>query len=504
MPSLNYAESLPPESEFIEYKSSFNKLSKDIWETISAFENTSGGCLILGVKEKDSKTGNTINEPKGVKDPQKILEQFWSNVDTVISFNTITNSDVKQIPLDNGRTIIEINVKEAKDIKKPVTASKLPYIRKGPVDLVAKGEDYKNLVSNSSNELDTQVLSNYWIDDLDLDSVYEYKRLLTSREQYKSYADLENEDFLTKIGVIAKDYDNDGAKGITSGGLLFFGKNNAIIHEFPNFQLEYYDQTSTTDRWDNRVSSVISNLNIFSFYQSASAAINMTIANEFKLDDKSNIRKDTSKAMRIALREALLNMLMHANYYEDGVIEAHAHFNYYEFINPGKMKIPVEDFFTTNKTSVRNPIISKLFVQLGSSERAGHGGEKIFESALVNNFRNPEITSNELKTNLRIWKVDYASSFSGKEITERERIVLRAIVSSENHSMSHKEIEQYTKLSRTKVTVTLDKLIEKNILIKVGKSRATKYQIPTTSTQLLAQMEALPQLYRKTLKGFND
>ena len=502
MGSLNYKEKLPDENEKIEYKASFNKLSDDIWETISAFENTSGGILVLGIQEKDS-SGNTINYPKGVKDSQKILEQFWSNIDQKMSFNTIRNDDIIQIHVENNRTIIQITIHQATDNKIPVTAEGIAYIRKGSIDKEARGEDYKNLVTNASNDLDTEVFLNYDVDDLDINSINEYKRILTERKQYKNYRDLDLHDFLKRIGVISKDRNRTGKFGITSGGLLFFGKNDAIIQKFPSFQLEYYDQTSLTDRWNNRISSVIDNLNIFSFYQAVSTALNRTVASQFELDDQNKMRKDTAESMIIALREALLNMLMHANYYEDGIVEAHAHFNYYEFINPGKMKVPVEDFFTTNDSKIRNTKISKLFVQMGGGERAGHGGEKIYESAIENNYRVPEIKSDDLKTKLKIWKVDYVSSFSGKEIDSRERAILKAIISKPNHSMSHKEIESETSLTRSVVSTTINDLISKNILEKVGQSRATRYVIKQTSDQLLAQMEVLPQLFRKQLKNQN-
>ena len=487
------------ENERLEYKSCFNKLSKDVWETVSSFENTEGGYLILGIREKDQ-AGNTVNDVKGLKEPQKILDQFWSNIDNVISYHNLDNNNIRYRHLDNGNTLIQIYIPAAPLNKQPVLYNNRPYIRKGTTDLEAKGEDYKRLMLNTTEDLDTKVLQNYWLDDLDLETINEYKRLLINRSSYQNYQDLDLQPFLERIGVISKDYNGTGKKGLTVGGLLFFGKNNAIIHKFPEFQLEFFDQTSTTKRWDNRISSVAQNLNIFSFYQATTVALFRTINNQFELDERM-VRKNTSSAMEIALREALLNMLMHANYYEKNSIRVYAKFNYYEFSNPGKMMIPVDEFFTSNLSKTRNPVISKLFVQLGLGERAGHGGEKIYESAIKNNYRVPEISTDENQTKLKIWKVDFADSFSNQEINNRERSVLKAILSTPSHALNHKDIENKTNLSRTIVTTTLNKLIDKKLITKIGNARSTKYSLQITETQLLAQMEVLPQIMREYLKN---
>ena len=164
------------------------------------------------------------------------------------------------------------------------------------------------------------------------------------------------------------------------------------------------------------------------------------------------------------------------------------------------MKIPVDDFFTTNRTSTRNPIISKLFIQLGLGERAGHGGEKIFESALLNNFRKPEITTDSTETRLRFWKVDYADSFSGKEISDREKKILKAIIASPIQQLSHKEIESKTELSYSKVTRALDDLKKKKIIESSGNARATRYSIATSKEQVMAQAQAMPNILRKFWK----
>lgn len=238
-------------------------------------------------------------------------------------------------------------------------------------------------------------------------------------------------------------------------------------------------------------------------YQATSVALERTLTNKFKLNSDM-VREDSSASMAVALREALLNMLMHANYYESAHLQAYAKINYYEFINPGKMKIPVEDFFITNKTATRNPIISKLFVQLGKSERAGHGGEKIFESAQINNYKNPSIETNNVETKLKIWNVDYADSFSGKDINDRERSSLKSIISTPTHTLGRKEIEKNTGLSKKQSIESINHLIEIGALIKQGKSRSTKYAIPSSPMQVLAQMEAMPQLYRKILGQLMD
>lgn len=494
---MNYKR-LPNENEHLEYKSNKSKLSKDIWETISSFENTDGGLIILGVNEtiKNNKKAFT---PAGINNSQQILDDFWSTIDNVISYSTIKNDDINCIQLEDNSTIIEIHVNEAASNKKPIYSNGSAFIRKGAVDIKAKNEDLNILLRDSRDDLDTKVLKNYSISDLNINDVDTYKNILSQRIGYESYKTYSTEEFLKKIGVLSKDYDNDGKYGLTVGGLLFFGENNPILHTFPNFQLDYFDKSNPYIRWTNRISSIEGNLNIFSFYNKVINAISSTVPEPFKLDNNLG-RIDTSGSMIVALREAILNMLMHADYYGDSPIVANTYINYYEFSNPGKMKISPEDFFTTNNSKTRNPIISKLFIQMGKGERAGHGGEKIYESAINNDYRVPKIVSINNETKLTIWKVDYANSFSGEEIDERERDILKSIVSNASQELSHKQIENETNLSRSIVSRTLSSLIDKGIIIKTGNARSTKYGIIHTEEQLFAQLQAMPNILRNILK----
>ena len=63
------------ESKYIEYKKSRKGLSNDIWSTYSAFANTEGGTIYLGIEEKDRGQKKSLF-PVGVEDPEKMIEDF--------------------------------------------------------------------------------------------------------------------------------------------------------------------------------------------------------------------------------------------------------------------------------------------------------------------------------------------------------------------------------------------------------------------------------------------
>lgn len=500
---MDYTKKLPQENERLEYKHSKSVFPKDAWETVSSFQNTKGGLLILGISENDKHQFNI----EGVKNVQGVLDSFWAGIndELLCSFNGVTNDDITTT-LTHSKTIIEINIPRAPNSKLPVHMRNNimnTYIRNGAVDAKASEDQIYSLKRMAERNNDTHVLKNYDIDDLDMNSIHDYKNLLIKRKRYSFYKDYSTNKFLKTIGVLSKDYENDGKIGLTEAGLLFFGKNNAIIHKFPNFQLEYYDKSfPEQDRWTSRISSVESDLNIFSFYKKVEEILIAKTPGPFKLN-KDGQRIDTMESMKVALREALINMLMHADYLGNSPLIINNYSNHYEFLNPGEMLIPENDFFTTTKTATRNPTISKLFVQIGLGERAGQGGETIFESAQSTDLKQPEIKTDLNGTQLKIWKVDYADSISGEKISERERKILKAINNNGSMPLSRREIIKKTKLSASITTRCINSLLTKKLIIRVGKSSATKYGLPISSKQIFAQLQTMPDIFRKMLNKNN-
>ena len=103
------------ESVEIECKSAQGGLPKDIWETYSAFANTNGGVIFLGIAEKN-RTFEVIDI-----DAQKLLKEFWDGINNTqrISKNILSDKNATIITVD-GKRIIKISVPRATREQRPI------------------------------------------------------------------------------------------------------------------------------------------------------------------------------------------------------------------------------------------------------------------------------------------------------------------------------------------------------------------------------------------------
>lgn len=91
-------------------------LSKDIWPTYSAFANTTGGMILLGIEEKEG----TFYPVEGI-DVVKLQKQFWDHINSnQVSINILQSDDVKPIKV-GSYDILQINVPRALRQQKPVS-----------------------------------------------------------------------------------------------------------------------------------------------------------------------------------------------------------------------------------------------------------------------------------------------------------------------------------------------------------------------------------------------
>ena len=112
------------ENNRIEAKKAIGGLPLSLWETYSAFANTLGGIILLGVEECSDKSLHAVDLP----DPDWLVKDFWDIVNDPrkVSVNILAEDDVciREI---NGKHIISITVPRAKDADKPVYINGSPF-----------------------------------------------------------------------------------------------------------------------------------------------------------------------------------------------------------------------------------------------------------------------------------------------------------------------------------------------------------------------------------------
>ena len=430
-----------------------------------------------------------------------IKNNLWSQLsnNNKVSYRNIENQDVHTYIID-GKTIIIINVKEAADSVKPIyIGGKLEnsWIRTGDGDRRVTKDELAAFIRNSQPGYDTLIADGFTNDDLDLDSIISFKERVNKRFPKKHYIEMANDDFLIEIGACLKDKKTSEVK-IKRGTLLFLGKVNSIKELFPHFHLDYFNRKGNNPRWTDRISDDEPGdyeINIFNFYSIVYEKIKLMLQEEFSLDD-SQYRLPLSDFDE-TLRECLVNCLAHADYtqgYPSTKIDVYD--GWFCFNNPGKMLISTKQFLLGGDSRPRNEIIMKLFRLLGASERQGFGGPLIYKTALQNDFRRPEIITDIEHTELRVWNMDLADSYP--ELNNDEKNILRFIVKNTT-PVSVNTIRKSLNMTEYRVRQSIQVLVNKNLVRKIGNGSSTKYLVGIESVEFLTQLQMAIELIKKQI-----
>lgn len=297
----------------------------------------------------------------------------------------------------------------------------------------------------------------------------------------------------------------DGKQKLTLAGLLIFGKLNSIKSYIPAYHVDYFDKRGSTERWRDRVDSEdleFENLNLFNYYEIVMEKLRLSIDRNFELDNQTT-RKPPGELL-IALREAFVNMIVHADYLSSHpTLIAEVHDLYYKFLNPGKMKITKDEFFFGSRSIARNPTLISLFTKMGAAERAGSGSQKIIDVVKKNDFKLPEIESTIEETRLKLWIAHLIDSLNLPQI---EKDIYAVITISPTHSSSKKDIMKILPhYTDSQVRDALEKLYAQKLISKHGGNRNRTYSRNLSELEFIKSLEAVTekvkQIYTRSKKS---
>lgn len=365
------------ENNRIEAKKALGGLPHSIWETYSAFANTIGGIILLGVEEHKDKSLHPVVLP----DPDKLIKEFWDiiNNPNKVSVNILTDKDVSVRDVE-GNHIIVIRVPRADRYDKPVYLDDNPmtgsYRRNGEGDYRCTREEVQAMLRDAAVQTqDMRVLEKMGMDVLDADTIRRYRIRMKNHRPGHVWEELEDGEFLYRLGALGRG--EDGLLHPTAAGLLMFGFEYEIVKEFPYYFLDYREQMEDGVRWTDRITSSSGEWsgNIYDFYFRVYNKIAQDIRVPFRLEGGDRI-DDTP--VHKALREALANCLINADYYgRQGVVIVKER-SQIVLSNPGGFRIDIEAAKSGGVSDPRNAALIKMFNLVNIGERAGSGIPNIY------------------------------------------------------------------------------------------------------------------------------
>lgn len=216
----------------LETKACKDRLPKDIWETYSAFANTRGGVILLGVTEHKDRPLEERFEFSGVSDSYKVITDFFNLVNNKQKVNrsVLVDSDVRPVEVE-GVEVIYIRVPEADYRQKPIYINN--NLQSGTFKRIHEGdrhvsdEELAMLLRDSSDNADAQILNRYGMDFIDQDTLRRYRQAFNGHNPGHFYEKLPDLEFLTNLGGYALNPQQE-IEGLTVAGLLMFGKSVPI------------------------------------------------------------------------------------------------------------------------------------------------------------------------------------------------------------------------------------------------------------------------------------
>ncbi|MBQ2454530.1 MAG: putative DNA binding domain-containing protein [Firmicutes bacterium] len=364
------------ENNRLEAKKALGGLPKSIWETYSAFANTLGGLILLGVEEHKDRSLHTVDLP----DPDSLIKEFWDIVNDPdkVSINILSSKDVYPLEV-NGYHIVVINVPRADRSYKPVYIDGNPlnsYRRDGEGDYRCTKEEYQAMVRDAAvRTQDMQVIKEMDLGVINHDSLRGYRQRMKYSRPGHVWEQLDDEAFLLRIG--AAGIGTDGEKHPTAAGLLMFGNDYDIVREFNNYFLDYQEQYDTENRWTDRIISSSGDWsgNVYDYFFRVYNKLQLDIKVPFKIEGVSRV-DDTP--VHMALREALANCLVNADYYGRRGVVVIKRPKIITMANPGTMRIELDAAVSGGVSDPRNNTLLKMFNIIDIGERAGSGIPNIF------------------------------------------------------------------------------------------------------------------------------
>ncbi len=484
-------ESISLECKLANGRDGKGALPEDFWPTYSAMANADGGVVVLGLRERKGQF-----ELVGVENADKVRTELFNNLNNrqKVSVNLLLDAHVREWVL-SGKTLLVVEIPRARRQQRPVYLTTNPlngntYRRLNEGDRPLPDEDVKRMLAEQMEDSrDDRILPHFGFDDLDMGSFRAYRQVFANRDPGHPWNEENDQAFLRRIGGWRQDRET-GDAGLTQAGLLMFGQMHVIQEALPNYMLDYQERPAakTERRWVDRLTLDGKwSGNLYDFYRKVYLKLTADLKVPFQLE---NGERQDETPVHIALREALANVLVHADYSERASVLVVKRPDMFGFRNPGLMRIPVEVALHGGEPDCRNRNLHKMFRFVGVGEQAGTGIPRIYQGWRSQHWNPPKLYELSTPYNQTLMELRMIDLFPAEVMADlrarlggqfeqlpQEARVAVALAASEG-TVNHARLCTVSAAHPVELTRTLQQLTQLGILNSTGIGRGAVYFLP--------------------------
>lgn len=454
-----------------------------LWDTYSSFANCYGGVIILGIKEEKEGSWRTT----GLQNESKLRKDFWDTVNNPkkVNLNLLTDDDIETYTIGERKDVIMvIYVPMAKREQKPIYINNDifngTFRRNYEGDYHCSRLQVKTMLRDQTERtMDMEVLDKVSMEDLNYDTIHGYRNSHRTLKEGHPFERLSDHEYLRSIGAAAVS-EEDEQLHPTAAGMLMFGNEYNIVRHFPEYFLDYREEIDSAIRWTDCLQSSSGEWsgNIFDFYFRVYNKIIKDIKVPFKI--KGGERIDDTPVHQ-ALREALANCLINADYHGVRGVVIRKEADKIIFANPGYVRTGKKQMRLGGESDPRNKSLMKMFNLINIGERAGSGVPNIFNVWNNQGFVEPEIEErfDPDRTVLTLSFVKKAPEKSTeKKVTKKRQEQYERILSFMQPDIWYKasDLMDVLGLKETRTKELLRALISDQKLIDDGTTKGKRYK----------------------------
>lgn len=488
---------------------------KDFWLTYSAMANAHGGVVLLGVREKAG-----VFSIAGIDNPAKVRGDLFNTLNNPgkVSLNLLSDADVSEVHVD-GKTVLAVNIPAATRRQKPVFLNGQPlgntYRRLNDGDRRCDDETVKRMLAEQvEDERDARILVGYGMEDIDPESLRIYRQMLRDEKPGHPFLEQNDFEFLKSLRGWRRDR-LTGESGLTLGGLLMFGNWAAIQDAVPHYFVDFQErpEAKTELRWVDRIYPDGSwTGNLFEFYRRVYRKLIADLKVPFSLKDGQ--RQDDTPVHE-ALREALVNTLVHADYTGRLSVLVVKRPDMFGFRNPGGLRLPIEQVIRGGESDCRNRILHQMFLLIGLGERGGSGMPRIYGGWKSQHWRPPALMEKDEpeQTLLMLQMADLLPENVLLQLSERfgalfdeldytARLVMATVAME--RVVSHNRLLEICDAHSHDLSLLLARLVRQGFLESDGRSRGMVYFLPGDRLPTPEQVFIGPAFSREPLANMGS